>query len=154
MASRTDQILQAIESALIAINGTGSYTNDLSGTDQVTFGRPRPECSRYPAAWINLARLQGGFGFALVDQKRTLVVEIEGRVQPSEQTPRSRCLAAIAMLNDFSIALEASAVLQGLTWSMEGDGTWVDGDEVGLLNIGIAYVEVTFSWDQIRGAGI
>jgi hypothetical protein len=154
VASKTRSILAAIKTALQAINGSGVYSYNLSSTDQVQIGRPRPENTIFPSAWINIGSLQGISGDALINMKRTLVVELEGRVSPSAQTAEERGLAATDLLDDLVTALESDQSLGGLVDNLEVSGIALDGDEVGLGSYGVAYAQVAVTWEQQRGTGL
>lgn len=154
MGSKARTVLGALKAALQAADGTGGYVYDLSGTDAVRMERGRAENTRLPVVFMALEGLDGEGAPTLGEYRRTMVVAIEGRVSPESQTPEERALAALDLLDDICTALEADRGLGNRVLDIVISGTTVDGDEVGLTNLGIVYAQATIHWDASSGEGV
>ena len=154
MASRSRQVLDAVRDALVTINGAGSYTHNLSGTDAVKIGRSRPEDTVLPAAWVAVATLRSEHGTGSGRYRRLLTVDIEARVSATSQTTEERACTALDLLDDIVTALEANRTMGGLIYDLILEGVDIDGDEIGMSNVGIVYAQVVLWWEVASGVGV
>lgn len=154
MASKARSVLLAAKAALQAANGADDYTYDLSAAGVVVMRRARSEDTRTPAIYAALEGFDSEGGPTLGEYRRTLVLNIEGRVSPDSQDPEERGMAALDLLNDICQALQADRSLGNLVLDLTVSGTTLDGDEVGLTNMGVVYCMATMHWDAASGEGV
>lgn len=158
MASRTRTILGAIKSAIAGIDGSGSYTYDLSGNGVVQLGVSAGQEARSPAVWICLASLESENARTLGRYTRRLSVYVEAWISPTVDTPDERICAGADLLNDLCMALEAnrSLVVGGSAQvrDLVVRGMSGDGNEVGAPGLAFAAAFVDCHWDMNSGAGL
>lgn len=152
MAARSRQILEAVQTALGAVDGTGGYTYDLSGSNAVVLfdGPPRSP------PFVNLSAARGvsaEHGLSLGDYKRTMVVEVFGCVSGSD-TPGDRGLDALDLADDITAALEADRSLGGLAVDLTVRLVGVAGMVERAPGLGACALEVEIYWYAHSGQGL
>ena len=154
MPSKTRDVMNALKTAIQAINGTGNYSFILSGDDQVKIGRPTIGDVRLPSCWIAVGTLTSDHGPQLGRYQRNLVVDIEARTTVSMDTVSERGLKAVDLLDELCQAIQASRSLGGLVTDVIVTGTTVDGDEMGIPGVGVVFAQVETYWYANTSAGV
>jgi len=153
---RERSILEAVVSALKTIDGTGSFTYDLSGDDQVLVGRgSRP--ARVPAAFVaveglDTAQVPGQTPLTRYD--RTLTLTVVAFAQASDDKPGSVHAASLDLQDDVMRALEADRSLGGLVYDLEIVSQLYDGAELDARasGLGIVALAVRCRYAETGGA--
>lgn len=126
MSVRVTQIREALAALLATINGTGSYTINLSATDAVKYGLPPVEGAHAQSAWISNAGVRKEREGAdltswLWRASFRVVVFVT-----SDDTAAARLTAIEQALADIHTAIEVDVTLGGLAYdtsaSMEEPG--------------------------------
>lgn len=110
MASTQRQILDRLITLLQGINGSGSYTYDLSGTDQIIRGRIT-EPTRVPLICIYGVRESSTDGPSMGRLQRELTAGIIGFVAASSDDGLGRVNAACDLIGDIRTAVESNRTL-------------------------------------------
>ena len=110
MPSRQRQILDRLIALLQGINGSGSYTYDLSGSDQIVRGRI-VEPTRIPLICIYGARESSTDGPSMGRLQRELTVGVLGFVATTSDDGSGRVNAALDLVGDIRTAIEANRTL-------------------------------------------
>lgn len=154
MASKARAILGAVRTALAAVNGTGVYVHNLTGSaDCIKGGRPLDTDFHYPACWVAAGPLTSTHGPQLGRYRRELVIDLQARAA-APGTPDDRGLIAADLLNDITIALEQDRTLGGTVLDIIVEGMSIDGDEAGIPGVAIAMAVVKVYWHANSGAGV
>lgn len=154
MASRTRSIIAAVKAKLAGINGAaGGYVHDLSQTGRVKVGRPGKSVT-VPCAWVAIGTLESEHGPRLGRYKRTLLVDIEARTPTSVDSAEERGLAAADLLDDIITALEADRRMGGLVLDLKVSGMSVNGDEIQIPGMAVAFGQLEVYWEAVSGAGV
>ena len=140
MASVLRQQLAAVKTALHTIDGTGSFTYDLSGTDSVAYGiQLFPDI--VPRVQIASLSETSTHGIPLGFYERTASISLFGYVGADSDEAGSRLLNATDLLNDMMLAIEADRTLGGLVLDVIFTNTVaMDGLEMDLPTLGLAEV--------------
>lgn len=136
----------ALKTALAGINGTGSYTYDLSATGVVRYGRPTEEGGvRCPSCWL---WYEGGDDeqIELVGQMRRARFAIQAAVQTTTASMEAAADAAMDLIADLRRAVLAEPTLGGLVTMAHAADATVDGDEAGIPGGAVAVVMVEVEW--------
>lgn len=156
MACREVNVIEAIRVVLAAITAGGSYTNTLTGTGAVTVSALVVEQGQVPRVHIIGGTSSSTPAPSMRDRTRTLEIEIVGVAEPAAQTQQARGAAAYNLMSDLRLALEAALLadrLSGLVEDLMIDAIGVDGQEVGMGDVGVAHVSVTAIWSASIGGG-
>lgn len=142
-------ILDAIRARLATINGSGIYTYDLSGSDQVVITDMPIDPQVLPFASVTFGGIRTERGEVLTQYAPTLTVNIGILAQYTAETPSSRTRAVLALLYDVRRALEADRhlIVDGVALAYDlcitrEDSLVGDSPEMDASYIGIS-VEVT-----------
>ena len=152
MASLERAILAQIKTLLAGIDGTGSYTFDLSATDQVRIGSTFNP-ALVPSAYIipvaaTTSQIPGIT--PLNAYTRSLLVRIEAWCAGTDNDPGELLSLALDLQNDIRLALEADRTLsQSAVHDLEVNGEAWDGGEFGRAGLGLAIVEVLVKYQQV-----
>ena len=155
MGSRERDILAAIKSQLEGVDGTGTYTFDLSTGDQVLIGATMiPD--RIPAAYLYATATQSAITpgrTVLRNYDRTLVVQIEAWVNATTSTPGADHLRALDMQDDIFKAVESDRTLGGNVDDVILSGQTYDGEALQRPGLGLAVIICQCSYRDIGGQG-
>ena len=147
-------ILERIKAVLATIDGTGSYTFDLSGTDQVFIGAlflPH----RIPSAHIyggNLGSAQVGGTTLLTGYDRTMRVRIECWVGINSTDGAEIHLAPLDAYNDIRLVLENDRTLNSNVHDLIVSVTTVEPSDPEFPGLGLAILDVDITYRQTAGA--
>ena len=153
MSSRQRQILDRLITLLQGINGSGDYTYDLSGTDQIVRGRIS-EPTRIPLLCIYGARESSTDGPSMGRLQRELTIGIVGFVATTSDDGKGRVNAALDLIGDIRTAIEANRTLYdaiaGNALATNTDTELLTIDDGSELSTGIALIEgsIVVSYNQ------
>jgi hypothetical protein len=158
MSSTAETILAALQTALAAANGTGSYNYDLSGTGRVQIGRPELLEPDPPRVWIEdwefgINRQAEGYDAAPKGKDGVaLDVTVLGyvAVSSSVSTVGGRKLAATALASDLHRALAANRQIGGALMVNLAVAT-LDGGALELGDYGVVLASLTFEYQSRAG---
>lgn len=155
MSSQTRAVMGATKAALQGINGSGNYTYDLSATDRVRIGRPSLAEGLSPCVWIAVGQLDSEHGPTLGRYRRTLTIDLEGRVPlDSGNTTEERELEAIDLLDDISVALESDRTLGGRVLDLIVQGTVVGAGTTANNQPARVLAQVVVYWSANSATGV
>ncbi len=141
--SALKNVRDAIATAISSVNGTGTYTYDLSPDGRVITGpQVFPDVS-LPAANVHSPRWTSEAGRQLGWRTRSIVVDVVGRVGASSDSSADREGNACDLGDDMTRALEADPTLGGVVHDLEITGGSVDGAALDLFEIGVCQLTVT-----------
>jgi len=148
------QIIARVVAQLASINGTGGYRHDVSAADRRVVGRIlQPGLA--PVVYVfagPVATEQIGGRTVLTNFDHRFLVQIEGYVQATSQSPGDVLYQALDMLADIRKAIEDDRGLLGLARDVEVSATAFDGEELDLAGYGIAVVELAIIYARKSGA--
>ncbi len=143
MASRLRSILEAVKTAVQAVNGAGSYVHDLSATGVVQLGEPTiADGASGPRVWVWLDSLVGEDGPVLGERKRLAVIGIRADVPATSASHGEQMLIACDVLNDITTALDADRGLSGTVLDLNVAGCPLAGQSLGLTGMATAILSV------------
>ncbi len=147
-------ILAAIQTQIQNVNGSGSYTFNLSGTDQVVLGesfQPHrvPGCYVY---FLNVTTAQTPGTTRLTAYDRTMNVQVEGWCAAENSTPGNAALEAVDLMDDIMRALEADRSLGGSARDIEISASSLDGQELDRPGLGMCILSVVVRYTERAGA--
>ena len=147
-------ILNQIKTQLADIDATGSYTHDLSGTDQIKIGgKFSPD--RLPAAYlwsISTTTSQTPGRTLLSKYSRTMTAQIEMWVGCNSADSEDIHLATLDAQNDVMLALEADRTLAGAIDDLEVNGTTYDGEAFDSPGLGVAVLQLRMLYSETAGS--
>lgn len=152
--SKERTILAAIKTQIQNVNGSGSYTFDLSGADQVVLGesfQPHrvPGCYVY---FLNVSTAQTAGTTALTRYDRTMTCQIEGWVAAENSTPGNAALEAVDLMDDIMRALEADRSLDNNVRDIEISASSLDGQELDRPGLGLCILQLIVRYTETAGA--
>jgi len=152
-SSITTAILSALKTAMQGVNGAGSYTYDLSATDQVNIGAQWPP-PIVPYAYIRLVRVSTADTAPLGHYGRTVECQVFGFVHATADTAQARTTAAADLMDDLMLAIESDRKLGiGVVRDVHVEATAFDGgDENFAPGFGVAGMVVTVDLARVTGA--
>ena len=147
-------ILTAIKTQIQNVNGSGSYTFNLSGADQVVLGesfQPHrvPGCYVY---FLNVSTAQTGGTTRLNAYDRTMTCQVEGWVAAENSTPGNAALEAVDLMDDIMRALEADRSLGGNVRDIEISASSLDGQELDRPGLGLCILQLVVRYTETAGA--
>ena len=156
---RERNIVDQIVSNLQTINGSGGYTYDLSGSDQVVIG-DQFNPIRLPCAYVFVrgveTRQEAGIT-VLTQYDRTMTVNIIGFVNAQNDNPGEMMVRALDFQSDVMKCLESDRSLGNggtvLADDIEISGRTFRGADLDLPSTGIAALIVTDKYRQDAGTG-
>lgn len=150
MAATLITVLNQLVTQLQLINGTGSYTHDVSVADGVIWGA-EIDPARVPR--INLTDLEWRSTHeTLSTYRRTVSVTLVGYVAAAADTSESRLQAAINLLNDIVLSIETDTGLSGnVTDTIIANTRAFDGQEWGLDMFGVVTATVELHFTMTTG---
>jgi hypothetical protein len=155
MGSKERQILGAIKSQIEAVNGTGTYTFDLSGSDQVLLGATMiPD--RLPSAYIYALSLSSQITpgrTVLRNYDRTFQVQIEAWVNATSDAVGEQMLRALDMQDDILKAIESDRSLGGEVDDVILNAQTYDGEALQRPGLGCAVIVCTCTYREVGGTG-
>ena len=129
MPSKERQILERVKTQIQNVNGSGSYSYDLSSSDRVVFGdRFAPES--LPCGYINLIDIttaQDAGRTVLTRYDRTMQIQIEAWTAVTSSTAGQSILEGCDLMDDIMRALEADRSLNSLVRDIEIVASSFDG---------------------------
>lgn len=156
MASLLRTVFGQLKTKLALPNGSGSYTYDLSGTDQVKLGFSDSIPARLPIVYVLNAVGPSEHGPDLGAYIRRWTIPIMGLVAGTDSNNETRLLAAADLLNDLLIALETDRTLGGnvrdiIPTSMEVQDS---SQVVGVPGYGVAWMTLQVYYRRADGVGV
>lgn len=146
-ASTTRAVLTALKSALQGIDGTGSYTYDLSGTDSVVLGEVA-DAFKVPQVLLFVDNLTVE-PFELPTERMRLTVRAVGFVGAASDSAEARLLAAADLQQDIFLATRADRSLGATVIDVRREaGVYQYQAETGDL-FGVADVTITVDWYEV-----
>ena len=147
-------ILAAIQTQIQNVNGAGSYTFNLSGTDQVVLGeafQPHriPGCYVY---FLNVTTAQTPGTTRLNAYDRVMTVQAEAWCAAENSTPGNAALEAVDLMDDIMRALEADRSLDGNVRDIEISASSLDGQELDRPGLGLAILSLVVRYTEAAGA--
>ena len=155
MGSKERNILGAMKSQIANIDGTGTFTFDLSGTDQVVIGATMTP-DRIPAAYLYASATQSTISpgrTVLRNYDRTLLVQIEAWVTATTDAPGESHLRALDIQDDLFKAIESDRTLGGQVDDVILSGQTYDGEALQRPGLGLAVVICQCSYREVGGTG-
>ena len=134
-------VRDAIATALADVNGTGSYTHDLTGA--IVTGPQLFTDMSLPAANVHSPRWSSTSGLQLGWRTRTIIVDVLGRIGASSDSSGDREGNACDLGDEMTTALEADPTLGGVVHDLEITGGSVDGASLDLYELGVCLLTVT-----------
>jgi len=147
-------ILNQIKTQIATVNGSGSYTADLSGSDQCVIGESfaphrLPGCYIYPDG---ITTAQTGGRTVLTRYDRTMSVQIEAWTAATSSAPGTALLDALDLQDDIMRALESDRTLGGNVRDVEISASAFDGFELDRPGLGLAVLVLTIQYTETAGA--
>ena len=147
-------ILSAIQTQIQGVNGSGSYTFNLSGGDQVVLGesfQPHrvPGCYVY---FLGLSTAQTPGTPALTRYDRTMTVQLEAWCAAESSAPGNAALEAVDLMDDIMRALESDRSLGGNVRDIEISASSVDGQELDRPGLGLCIMQLLIRYTETAGA--
>lgn len=134
-------------------DGSGSYSNDLSGADSVAIGEQFSP-ARIPGVYLfiqNIGTAQSAGATRLDSYSRTMTVQLEGWTAADSDVPGQAALVALDLYHDLTMALEADRTLGGNVRDIEISGTTFDGWEIDKPGLGLAVLSMSITFRQTAG---
>ena len=154
MPSRERQILERVKTQIQNVNGSGSYSYDLSSSDRVVFGdRFAPEL--LPCAYINLIDIttaQDAGRTVLTRYDRTMQIQIEAWTAVTSSTAGQSILEGCDLMDDIMRALEADRSLDGNVRDIELSASSLDGQELDRPGLGLCILQLVVRYTETAGA--
>jgi len=100
-------IWNAFVAALSAIDGSGDYTNDVSGTGQIVEGA-HLDNHRFPALALFSDNIEESYGPELGNFRRTLSARIIGYAEYTADTGNARLTSAMSLYDDVTRAIRTA----------------------------------------------
>jgi hypothetical protein len=134
--------LQGLVTALATINGTGSYTYDLSSSDRVIVGMVDipPQFPCVMLATVTAGR--GETGNTLEAFTHEWTVDLVGFVSSSTSTAAERWYAAANLHADVLRMIKLNRTLGGTCRDVTPGAEWISGSEAGELAFGMFGLEL------------
>lgn len=151
MASKLRQVRDAIASALAGINGSGSYSYDLSPTGRVILG-PQifPDVS-LPCVNVTTNPFRTTPGRQLGWYTLESVTYLVGRVGADSDSSADREGNALDLANDLTLAVMADRTLGGVVHDVQVSGGAADGATLDLYELGVCSLTVTATVEVSTG---
>ena len=155
MGSTERDIIDRIATDLAAIDGTGSYDFDFSGTDQVTIGM-KAQPARVPAAYIfpllvSTSQVAGRTVLRRYD--REMKVQIDAYVPATGAEPGNAIKAALDAQDDIMLALEQDRSLGSTgVHDIEIEASAYDGAELDRPGLGIVTLMLNITYSENAGS--
>lgn len=150
--SRANTGTTAIVTALATINGTGSFSADLSGTGCVQVGTPDPEGGRLPVGWVAFLGSEVSRDADLGGYRTTYTWAAEVRVAADGSSLATRSAQGANLLEDVITVLTAEPTLGGAVLDIEVSGGTVSGDEAGVPGAVLVGVRIEGYHHILQGA--
>jgi len=144
-------ILTTLATTLAGIDATGSYTYDLSDSDDRIQWGALVAPPLVPCVTLMDYREPVQHGPPLGAYERKGQVSVIGYVAGTEDTPKQRLLAACDLLRDIRLALEGDRGLGGVIRDLVVEGEAFDGLEWGLSQLGVVVVQVGITYVDLPG---
>lgn len=149
--SRLTDIKSALKTAIAGINGTGSYTYDLSATGAVFVASGFPAGAPDTCVWLfpgPVSTEVAGIGTANITQwKREQTWGVNGFVPGAADTPEARIEAANLLYDDIWLAILSNRTLGGNVIDINvSDVLALDGADAGFAGRGVVSMTLTMFW--------
>ena len=147
-------ILNQIKTQIGNVNGSGSFSADLSGADQVVIGESFSP-HRVPGAYIypnGITTTQAAGRTVLTRFDRTMTVQIEAWTAATSSAPGTALLDALDLQDDIMRALESDRSLGGNVRDIEIEATSFDGHELDRPSLGLCVLVCSISYTEVSGA--
>ena len=147
-------IMLRVQDQIQNCNGSGSYTYDLSGSDQVCIGESFAP-TRVPGVYIfanGVTTAQTAGRTVLTRYDREMKIQIEAWVGATSAAPGIALLDAMDLQDDIMRALESDRSLDGNARDVEIEATAYDGAEMDRPGMGMAVLILTVRYTETAGA--
>jgi hypothetical protein len=147
-------IMLQVQTQLKTINGSGSYTYDVSGDDQVVIGDTFAS-HRIPGVYIfanGVSTSQTAGRTVLSRYDREMKIQLEAWTASTSSTPGVALLDAMDLQDDIMRALEGDRSIGGNARDVEIEATAYDGAELDRPGLGMAVLLVTIRYTETAGA--
>ena len=147
-------ILNQIKTQIATVNGSGSFTADLSGSDQVVIGESFSP-GRIPCAYIypnGITTTQAAGRTVLTRYDRNMSVQIEAWTAATSSAPGTALLDALDLQDDIMRALESDRSLGGNVRDLEISASAFDGHELDRPGLGLAVLICSIDYTETGGA--
>ena len=147
-------IMERVKTQLQNINGSGSYTYDVSGSDQVVIGQTFSS-GRVPGCYLftnGTTTKQEAGRTVLTRYDREMKVQIESWVPSTSATAGTALLDALDMQDDIFRAIESDRSLGGNVRDVELEGSTYEGAELDRPALGMVVVILTIRYTETAGA--
>ena len=146
-------ILNQIKTQIGNVNGSGSFTSDLPGSDQVVIGESFAP-GRIPCAYIypnGVTTTQAAGTTVLTRYDRTMSVQVEAWCAATSSAPGTALLDALDLQDDIMRALEADRSLGGNVRDIEISASSFDGHELDRPSLGLAVLVLSIDYTETAG---
>lgn len=156
MSTRLGRIRDQVVHQLGLINGSGSYSVDLSVNGRIILGRALPTGSPCPAVSVAVGELQIEPGPSFGKFSYTLPIELLAWVSSDANTREARLNAACELVADIESVFCASATTRTLVETSTGkalvydaqvSGVVGDGEDFGYPGVGMVALGITCTWE-------
>ena len=146
-------ILTQIKTQLANINGAGSYTHDVSGTDQVKIGgKFSPDRVPSVHVWaVSTTTAQNPGRTLLVNYDRTMLAQVEIWVG-SDSDGADLHLTVLDAQNDVMLALEADRTLASNVDDLEISASNYFGEVFDAPGLGVAVLQLRILYRETAGS--
>jgi hypothetical protein len=138
----------ALVTAIQSIDGTGSYTYDLSGADRVVVAS-QVEWTQLPQVLVWVESVREEAGYELTRTKVVMTVHLIGIVGAANDTGADRLYAAFDLLQDMKLALRADRRFGEAIIIQDHEGAVMIADDEGGDLYGIADLTVALTWQEV-----
>ena len=154
MPSKERQILERVKTQIQNVNGSGSYSYELSSSDRVVFGdRFAPEA--LPCAYVNLIDIntaQDPGRTVLTRYDRTMQIQIEAWTAVTSSTAGQSILEGCDLMDDIMRALEDDRTLNNLARDVEIRASAFDGQAHERPGLALASIVCSIFYTERAGA--
>ena len=143
-----------VKTQLANVNGSGSYTHDLSGADQIVIGEAFSP-HRLPGAYVyvnGVKTTQTAGRTALRRFDRQMDIQIEAWCAATNASPGTTILDALDLQDDIMRAIEADRSLGNNVRDVEVEATAYDGQELDRPSLGLAVLTLKVFYTETAGA--
>lgn len=146
-------IVNQVKTQIANVNGSGSYTHDLSGSDQVVIGEAFSP-HRLPGAYVyvnGIKTQQTARRTVLTRYDRQMEIQIEAWCAATNSSAGTTILDALDLTDDIMRALETDRTLSNNVRDIEIEASAYDGQELDRPSLGLAVLTLTVLYTETAG---